>query len=498
MERLASSNLNYLPIISHFCITPCTNLFGTDNYVVFKNTCPLFRITSTPLFIVTAQFIRSPPHQSSLTVNFRARELRCLQELALLPHFTMETFVPIQFLFSSGLRWRAVDIHPIAFSPLLSPHRFATRPSQTRPLKRQATSDVDNPRARLRPPPSETLIQLPALSTTAFPFDPATSRIPSTPLNIDKSPSLFHIPASQFGSIISEPIATPPALSSAISITSTVDSFAPSSPPAPHPAISITSSIDSFPSSSPPAPRPAISINSSIDSFPPPPPPVPHRAISITSSIDSFAPTSPSLAADTLISIASTDDDLPPSSPPASLVAGPTASTIDTIDNDLDFHPCDGTHPECLATDSPDLSSIFPCIRYMNDIVILHTVNEKSPTQWSFTGSESTYILHGLDFILAYNKALPKVYIPFVRIKTDDILPVSLRRRINQARPASKKREHEYKLTGLPRPLSTLSHLAAVLLRERNRTELMTTFSWLEPRGLHTFDIIPKALLTRH
>ncbi|TDL15704.1 hypothetical protein BD410DRAFT_844986 [Rickenella mellea] len=118
------------------------------------------------------------------------------------------------------------------------------------------------------------------------------------------------------------------------------------------------------------------------------------------------------------------------------------------------------------------------------------------PTRWSFTGSEDTYILHGCDFIKAYNMALPKIYSPLVRLKTDDILPMPLRRCINRALPLSKKCDH--KPTGLSRPLSTLSHLAAVLLCERNGTELVTTYSWLEPLALHTIDIIPKSVLDRH
>ncbi|TDL14360.1 hypothetical protein BD410DRAFT_846104 [Rickenella mellea] len=332
--------------------------------------------------------------------------------------------------------------------------------SLARPLKRRAASDVDDPPARLPPPPSS-LALLPAASINTFPFDSAISRIP---LDIDKSSLRSPISASQIS--VAELVASPPNPLSAISIPSTVNSLPPSSPPAPLSPIEIASTIGSFPPSSP-ARLSAITISSSIDSFLASSPPAP---FTITHT------NGPS-----------------PSSPAASSMAAPTA---DTTNDDSDFNPCDGKTVECLATNSPRLDLILPCIRYINDIIILHTTTTKLPTRWSFTGGETTYILHGVNFVESYNKSLPKLYSPFVRLRTDDILPMALRRRINRALPLSMKPRH--KPTGLPKPLSTLSHMAAVLLRDRHGSELVTTYSWLEPRALNTIDIVPKTLLDRH
>ncbi|TDL14503.1 hypothetical protein BD410DRAFT_845963 [Rickenella mellea] len=276
-----------------------------------------------------------------------------------------------------------------------------------------------------------------------------------------------------------------PAPRPAISSTSSIDSFPPPLSPVPCPAISITSSIDSFSS---PAHRPAISITSSVDSLPHSSPPAP-RAISITSTDNTLLPSSPP-ALHLATSIASAIDGPPLSSPSLSLhLTNPSMSLSDETDEtDVtdDNDPCNGRTPECLATNTPRLDMILPCVRYGDNIVILYTVNTKPVTRWSWTGIGSTYILHGNEFVQTYNKSLPKLYSPLIRLKIDDILPIPLRKRLNRALPVSMRPNN--KPTGLARLMSTLAHMAAVFLSERSGTELVTTFSWMEPHHAFVFN----------
>ncbi|TDL14240.1 hypothetical protein BD410DRAFT_846209 [Rickenella mellea] len=139
---------------------------------------------------------------------------------------------------------------------------------------------------------------------------------------------------------------------------------------------------------------------------------------------------------------------------------------------------------------------ILPCVRYGDSIVILYTVNTKPTTRWSWSGIGSTYVLHGSEFVNTYNKSLPKLYSPLIRLKIDDILSVPLRKRLNRALPVSMRPFNQP--TGLARPMSTLAHMAAVLLSERNGTELVTTFSWMQPNTMNTLDIVPVTLLNQH
>ncbi|TDL13842.1 hypothetical protein BD410DRAFT_846575 [Rickenella mellea] len=291
----------------------------------------------------------------------------------------------------------------------------------------------------------------------------------------DTLPPLYSPPTSPCG------LAT-----SGLPIAATSDihqpSLAPSSPLAStrKSAAAITIHTDS----SPPAPlQPAISITSSADTSPPRSP--------ITIHTDSSPPAIPSqsqpASLQPAISITSSDDDSPPPSPTHTSIA---------LERFSGEKFCSRAKQDCLMTQAPRLDFIGPCKLFKNNIVILVSTGATSPTRWTDVGPLTTFVLYGNDFVQAFRSALPRIYSPLVRLKVVDDIPVAVRSRLTQAKPPPGFTHRP--IAGLALPLSTLAHMATMLLQERSGINLVTSFSWREPRAVHTVDVIPRDLLTEH
>ncbi|TDL13664.1 hypothetical protein BD410DRAFT_846727 [Rickenella mellea] len=357
------------------------------------------------------------------------------------------------------------------------------------PRKRQASSDIDNPASRYRPPPQSDAVAV-RLAITASSVI-SSSPAPSSPSHLQLHTTTAHslvpssTPALQFELGDSQQLPPTPAIS--ISDISTPDSTSPPLPLAP--AISITDS------SPPDSTSPSLPLA---------------RAISMTDSSAPDSPSPPSRHQPIILVPASSPGISCTNTPPIArllLSQSPNNhSVISQVNNSFssdssDLDPCDSTKPECRATMSPRLDMIVPCVRYVNDVIILLTATTTiSATRWLWTDPTTTYILHGDNIIADFNKSLPRFYSPVLRIKVnDDDIPVALRKRINHAIPIPTDPRPRIKF-GLARPMSALSHMAAMFLqdRDRNGTNLVSTFSWREPKAMMILDIVPKSLLDDH
>ncbi|TDL14517.1 hypothetical protein BD410DRAFT_809666 [Rickenella mellea] len=309
-------------------------------------------------------------------------------------------------------------------------------------LKRRATSDVDDPPARCPPAPSLANLQ------------------PTT--HIDNSPYLFVPPASQADLVTSR-----------LAITTPTDAH-----PLPLPSFS-------------PAPASQSIYDLLVD---------PTLADDTLAPLYS-PPTSPCSPPTFGLPIAATSD-IDQSSAPSSPLASPCKSAaaitihMDTLQRFSGENFCSRSKQECLMTQSPRLDLIGPCKLYKNNIVILVSTGATSPTRWTDVEPLTTYALYGNNFVQAFRTALPQIYSPLVRLKVIDDIPVAVRSRLTRAKPPPIYPHRP--VTGLAQPLSTLAHMAAMLLQERNGINLVTSFSWREPRAVHTIDIIPRDLLTEH
>ncbi|TDL21389.1 hypothetical protein BD410DRAFT_840592 [Rickenella mellea] len=376
-------------------------------------------------------------------------------------------------------KWQAVVLFPsihTSLNLLKNPNNsLLMLQHPPRLLKRQATSDVDDPPARCPPAPS-----------------PATSQ---PTLHVDNSPDFSFLPASQ-----SNPV------TSRLAITTPIDAPPPSSSPASQSIhdllIDPTLGDDSLPPLYSPPTSPCIRANrglpiaatSDIDQSSAPSSPLTSpvkSATAISIKTDSSPPASPSQSQPAAllpaISITSSVDDSPPPSP----IHRPDASQLFEGE-----HLCSRSQQDCLMTQSPRLDLIGLCKLFKQNIVILVSTGVTSPTRWTDVEPLETYVLYGNDFVQEFRRSLPQVYSPIVRLKVIDDIPVAVRSRLTRARPAPIFPRRP--VAGLALPLSTLAHMAAMHLQERSGINLVTSFSWREPRAVHYIDIIPRILLTEH
>ncbi|TDL16103.1 hypothetical protein BD410DRAFT_844660 [Rickenella mellea] len=377
-----------------------------------------------------------------------------------------------------------------------------------RPLKRLASSDVDDPLSRQPPPPQLDVTTAPR-AVSAMPdvchslalSSPSLSQLVSTSTSLDLTIASLTVPmASDVRDSPRLPSSVPSQLESPTTHTTVLPPLlvnqSPVSPASPlQRSQAITISDDSSPTihttvlpeliidQSPLHHSTAITISDDSPILPPPSQPIPLSwapDVMLKANIASSPPVSPSPANNCSATPDPNTDD----------------SDNDTEDVDSDSDACAYTQLECRATHSPRLDLVLPCARYVNDVVILLTSTKLSPVRWMWIGPTTTYILHGFNFITAYNKSLPASYSRLFMGTINDTIPVPLRKRIHCAIPMPDK--PHYGLCGLSQPLSTLAHMAAMFLNQRDGCGLITTFSWQEPRSLSTFDIVPRSLLDEH
>ncbi|TDL14028.1 hypothetical protein BD410DRAFT_810067 [Rickenella mellea] len=348
-----------------------------------------------------------------------------------------------------------------------------------RPLKRLASSDIDDPPSRHPAPPQFEGTTAPGTASATVDVrhslalsSPSLLPLVSTPTSLDATiASLTVSMASDVGDSPKLPSSPPSQLESPTTRTLVLpDLIINQSPRSPASPNQRTSSVIIIPDSSSPI-------------APPPSQPVPLLSapdIPLNANVSSSAPASPS--------------------PVHNCSATPDPDTQDsdndTEEIDSDSDACAYTQLECRMTHSPRLDLIVPCARYVKDVVILLTSTKLSPVRWTWIGPTTTYILHGFNFVMAYNKSLPASYSKVLVTTINDTIPIPLRKRINRAIPMPDK--PHYGLCGLSQPLSTLAHMAAMFLNQRDGGGLITTFSWQEPRSLSTFDIVPRSLLDEH
>ncbi|TDL18308.1 hypothetical protein BD410DRAFT_806625 [Rickenella mellea] len=331
-----------------------------------------------------------------------------------------------------------------------------------RPLKRLASSDIDDPPSRHPAPPQFEGTTAPGTASATVDVrhslalsSPSLLPLVSTPTSLDATiASLTVSMASDVGDSPKLPSSPPSQLESPTTRTLVLpDLIINQSPRSPASPNQRTSSVIIIPDSSSPI-------------APPPSQPVPLLSapdIPLNANVSSSAPASPS--------------------PVHNCSATPDPDTQDsdndTEEIDSDSDACAYTQLECRMTHSPRLDLIVPCARYVKDVVILLTSTKLSPVRWTWIGPTTTYILHGFNFVMAYNKSLPASYSKVLVTTINDTIPIPLRKRINRAIPMPDK--PHYGLCGLSQPLSTLAHMAAMFLNQRDGGGLITTFSWQEP-----------------